>query len=221
MATKDFSSLIHGRESSLIIGTVNGVMHIEGKMTLVIVDAGDWVLRVSLLGEAVTSALVTYQRQWPIIEASTMLSHLKIDQRVEKARLTLAFATPRTTLHLRAAEFAKMPIDFATAWSYAKDYEAKKTKGDFRRYTMITLGEGNPTDEPGGSVRFVTEGGDPFTAYTSRSLTRTEILSWRMTSVLVTHTRLSKRPNGGFHTTHSTCMMRRVAFWRQSYPLLR
>jgi len=38
MATKDFSSLIGGRESPLIIGTVNGIMLIEGKLTAVIVD---------------------------------------------------------------------------------------------------------------------------------------------------------------------------------------
>jgi len=208
MATKEFSTLISNRESPLIIGTINGVSHFEGKMSVVVVDQTDWVLRLTLHGDALASTMMNFQREFPVIEASVMVTNVKVDQRIEKSRLTLASATPRTTIHLRQADFDKLPMDFATATTYVRDYDAKKTVSDMRRYTFLSLGEGRPSDEPGGSVRFELDGNGPFIAYTSRTLTKGEIMSWRMTTVLVTHTRLSKRPNGGFHTTHSTCMMR-------------
>ena len=138
MSTKDFSTLISGREAPLVIGTMNGIMSAEGKLTVLLLDQADWVLRVALVGDDVCSTVINFQRQNPVVEALVMVSNVRVEQRVEKARLSMATTTPKTTIHFRAPDFEAIPMDFATPWTYVDEYEAHKTKLN-RRYTVPLL----------------------------------------------------------------------------------
>lgn len=217
---RDFSIIISGREVPLIMGTVNGVFSVDGKVSVLLVDEHDWFLRVYLSYDTLTSTLVNFQRQFSIIEASVLLANIRVDQRIEKSRLTIAGTYEKSTIHLRTGDFSKSSTrDFATAWRYTAEYEGCKTQADTCRYTILPLGEGRVTDDPGGNVRFEVEGGTHLTCYMSRTLTKAEILSKRMSTVLVTHTRLSRR-TPGFHTTHASCMLPIDAApeqWRKLY----
>ena len=204
---QNFSLLISGREVPLIMGTLNSTISAEGKLSLIIVDEHDWFLRVTLTNDTLTSTLVNFQRQFTIVEASVLLANVRVEHRVEKSRLTIAKTYEKSTLHLRVRDFSNArPSDFATPWRYAAEYDDFKTQAETRRYTIVSLGEGRVTDEPGGNVRFELDGGTHLTCYMSRTMTKEDILAKQMSTVMVSHTRLSRR-TGGFHTTHGSCLL--------------
>jgi len=204
---RDFSSIISGRETQVLLGKINGHFVMEGKIILLIVDEKDWFLRVQLSSDTVASTFVTFQRQNCTLEASVMLSRIRIDHRVEKSRLIIGVAWDKTSIHLRPGDFSRCTQqDFTTPWRFAGEYDALKTLADTRRYTILPLGEGRVTDDPGGNVRFDIDGGASLVCYMSRTMTKHEVLSKAMSTAIVTHTRLSRRSNG-FHTTHASCIL--------------
>jgi len=207
MSIRDFASLISGREASVVLGTINGCMMIDGKVALIVVDDADWILRIFLTSDSLTSTLNNYQRQHTVIQALVIIAAIRVDHRVEKSRLTIATVTANSTIHLKPGNFEQAsPLDFATPWRYSTEYETTKTQADTRRYTVVSLGEGKVTDDPGGNVKFDVDGGLHLICYFTRTLNKAEILSKRMSTVVITHTRLSRR-TGGFHTTHASCFL--------------
>lgn len=107
-AIRDFSLLVSQREVALVTGKINGtLLSNEGKLVVIIVDNSDWVLRVTLSTDGLKATIVNAQRIHPLLEAAIMVTHVKIDSRVDKARLTIATAGDRSSVHVQKPEFSR------------------------------------------------------------------------------------------------------------------
>lgn len=208
---QDFSLLVSNREFSLVLGMLNGIVHVEGKMVLIMVDKNDWVLRVTLNSDSLSATIVNAQRCHPLLDASIMITALKVENRIEKSRLTVATTGDKSSVHVKRCDpssHGSFEDVVTTPWRYLAEYEGKKTVLDTRRYTAAPIGDPivNTDNTGSGNIRFDFPGGASLTCYISRSLTKTEILSKCQKDAIITHTRLSRR-SGGFHTTHASAIM--------------
>jgi len=205
---KFFERVVAGREAATLIGTINGIQHSEGKMTILIVDEQGWFLRLTVTTDSVRSTVVDFQRRSPLLNSSVILQGTRIENRLEKSFLILGTTSDHTKIHLKPFDFESNEATemFTTLPRYMADYNRKKTRQNTITYVIMTLGDGVSSGDAS-HVRFDDPSGLPtFTAYTSRSLTKEEILSKRRQTVIACHTRSSAR-SMAFNTCHATFLM--------------
>ena len=219
--SKAFDRIVSGRDAATLVGTVNGVHNWEGKTTLLIVDEQGWFLRLSVTTDSVRSTISDFQRRAPLLHASVILQAVRIENRIEKSSLTLATTSDRTKIHLKPFDFASVKASdmFTTLRRYMIEYDAKKTRQNTMTYVIMTLGEGTSSGDAT-HVRFDNPSGLPtFTAYTSRNLTKEEILQKRGQTVIACHTRNSAR-TATFNTCHATFLMDAACIppvWKEAF----